>query len=167
MHPWCKITSASFMIFLVSYPEATEHKVGLSVQHFHFLHLVCSPSAHTLRLSPPSLLVFIFLLPWGVILTDIAPPAGQMLKLKHAIHQPKDTWVAQQTGALTSKRHSYVQFMHTHIHTQTVILMLSSHLILKSTYVDAFGQHLVALTTVLKIKPRNPSFWSDKIINYL
>lgn len=87
MHPWCKIRPLSFVI--LPHPEATEHEVCISVQNFiHFLHLLCCTVAHGLHLSPPSLLVFIFLLPHGGMLKDITSPSSQMLKRNHAIHQP-------------------------------------------------------------------------------
>lgn len=74
---------------ILLHTEATECDVCISVQNFiHFLHLLCCTVAHSLHLSPPSLLVFIFFLPHGVMLTDITSPSGQMLKLNHAIHQP-------------------------------------------------------------------------------
>lgn len=78
-------------MFLISHPEAIKHKVCLSVQKsILFPNLHYSPSAHSLHLSPPSLLVvvFIFLPPHGVIFTGITPPSGQMLKVNYTIHQP-------------------------------------------------------------------------------
>lgn len=117
MHPWWKIRSISFVIFLLSCLEAAEHDARLPVlTSSQSIHLLCSP-----HMSPPSLLVFIFLLPRGVILSDITPPSGQMLKLKHAIHQPTDIWVAQQICAMTQQRRFWMEvYTHTHnVHTHS------------------------------------------------